>query len=170
MKRIAWVLVLTSAAIAPNALGCGDKFVAFGQGIRLQRIYASAHPGAILVYLTPESPLALSANRDRLVNLLRLAGHRPQVVSTRDELRGAAATGEFDIVLTQPSEVASVRDAVKSATIVQLLWEPTREELARVECAAPVSKRNHELLMVVNDVMEQRHEGVAPVSCPRKRT
>jgi len=177
MQRIMTILVLSAAVCTTNAVACGDKFVAFGQGIRLQRIYAAAHPAAILVYLRPDSPLALPANRDRLVNLLRLAGHRPQVVSTSAELRGAAATGEFDLLLTEPADVAAVREAAKSAkvapSVVQLLWEPATQDLERLdqqdECAARVSRRSHELLMVVNDVMDQRQKG-ATVSCRRSRT
>ena len=178
MKRIVWILVFSASIGTSAVLACGDKFVAFGQGIRLQRIYAAAHPAAILVYLRPESPLAQPANRDRLVGLLRLAGHRPQVISTSDELRGAVTTGEFDLLLTEPADLASVRDTAKSAkvapSVVQLLWEPADQDVERLdqqdECAARVSRRSHELLIVLNDVMDQRHKGVASISCQRKRT
>ncbi|MDQ6803171.1 MAG: hypothetical protein M3041_20395, partial [Acidobacteriota bacterium] len=146
-------------------------------GVRLQRIYAATHPAAILLYLRPESPLAAPANRERLVGILRLAGHRPQVVSTSNELRGAVATGEFDLLLTEPADMALVREATKAAkaepAIVQLYWEPSSQDLERLdqrdECAARVSRRSHELLIVVNDVMDQRHKGLA-VSCRRSRT
>ena len=174
MWRIVSVLALYAASSTSSVLACGDKFVAFGHGVRLQRIYAAEHPAAILVYLPAGSPLAEPANRDRLSGLLRLAGHRPQVVSSVDEMKGAAATGEFDLILAQPADATAARDAAKSAAVIQLLWQPSREDLDRLdqrnECAAPVSKRNHELLFVINDVMEQRHKGVASVSCQRKRT
>jgi hypothetical protein len=177
MQKLVSILVLTTAVWTPNAAACGDKFVAFGQGIRLQRIYAATHPAAILVYLEPDSELALPANRDRLVNLLRLAGHRPQIVSTSAELRGAAATGEFDLLLTEPADAATARDAAKSAkvapSIVQLLWEPATQDLERLdrqdECVVPVRRRSHDLLLVVNDVMDQRQKG-RTVSCRRSRT
>jgi len=170
MQKLLSIVVLTAVVATPAALPCGDKFVAFGQGVRLQRIYAAEHPAAILIYVRPESPLGQPVNRDRLTGLLRLAGHRPQVVSTLAELQGAAATGEFDLLLTEPADASSVRDLAKSATIVQILWEPKREEIDQLDCAAAVSKRSHDLLLVVNDVMEQRHKGVASVSCRRKRT
>ena len=170
MKKLLCTVFLCAVVASPAALACGDKFVAFGQGVRLQRIYAAEHPAAILIYVRPESPLGQPANRDRLTGLLRLAGHRPQVVSTLAELQGAAATGEYDLVLTEPADAQSVRDVAKSATVVQILWEPKREQIDQLECAAAVSKRSHDLLLVVNDVMEQRHKGVANVSCKRSRT
>src|SRR5579859_2530770 len=112
MQRVLSLLLLAAAAAAPETFACGDKFVAFGLGIRFERIYAAAHPGAILVYLQPGSTLAQPANRDRLVGILRLVGHRPEIVSEPEELRAAVATGEFDIILTEPAEMMVVGQSI----------------------------------------------------------
>jgi len=178
MRRVMSLLLLVAAAGAPKTFACGDKFVAFGQGIRFQLIYAAAHPGAILVYLQPGSTLAQPANRDRLVGILRLVGHRPQIVSAPEELLAAVTTGEFDIILTEPAEMMSVAESISAAriapTVVQLLWEPTRQVLNNIDqqdkCTVAVTKRSHELLIVVNDVMDQRHNRAPSISCQRKRT
>lgn len=177
MRRAICLFMLAATAFTEAAIACGDKFVTFGQGVRLQRIYAAAHPGAILLYVTPGSPLSQPSNRDRLLNMLRLAGHRPQVASTRSELDAAAATGEFDLIFAEPADDGSVRNAAKSAkgspVVVDVLWEPTREDLQRFadrdECSVSLTRRSHDLLIVVNDIMEQRHNGAASISCRRKR-
>ena len=175
MRKAIWLLFLAIAV--PHAFGCGDKYVAFGRGVRFQRAYAAAHPGAILVYANARSPLAAAQNRERLIGLLRMVGHRPQAVSTPQELQAAIATGEFEVVLADPAEARQVQSATEMGashpTLVQLLVDPTRDELKRIEsetpCAVEVTKRNHDLLGVVDDVIDQRHKGGA-VTCQRNRS
>jgi hypothetical protein len=157
--------------MATTALGCGDKYVVFGQGVRFQRAYAATHPASIVVYLK-----GAADQRERLLTILRMVGHRPQPASSIDELQAAVAGGKVDIVLTESGSVPAVNDALVSATvhptIVPLLFAPTREQIAEIErqnsCAVQVSKRNHELLTVINDAMEQRRKGVT-AACQRKR-
>lgn len=176
MRRVgAWLLLLTVVS-ASNVLACGDKYVVLGKGVRFQRAYAASHPASILIYLRPGSRWATAENRDRLVTVLRMVGHRPQAVSTVEELQAAMATGQFDILMTEFNSVAHATETVAAAqarpTIIPLLFEPTRDERAAIErqnsCAVQVSKRNHELLTVVNDVMAQRLKGVTE-ACQRKR-
>ena len=56
--------------------------------------------------------------------------------------------------------------------MIPLLFEPTPEQLKVMEeknrCAVKMSKRNHELLTVINDVIGQRLKGVTE-ACQRKR-
>src|SRR5205085_1738780 len=87
------LLVVSSS----NLLACGDKFVVFGQGVRFQRAYAAAHPANILVYLKPGSKWTTPENRERLLTVLRLVGHRPQAVTTLDEFQAAVATSNYDV-------------------------------------------------------------------------
>lgn len=164
------------ALTASNGFGCGDKFVVFGRGVRFQRAYAAAHPAAILVYSSRSSRIAAAEDRDRLLSVLRLVGHRPHAVTTEEELLAALKSGEFDIVLMDVSESEGVSEKVTHAssrpTIVPLLFNPTREELATIErqnsCAVQFTKRSHELLLVIDDVMKQRLQGASAV-CQRKR-
>jgi hypothetical protein len=177
MRRRVGLLLLTLLIIcASGALACGDKFVVFGQGVRFQRAYAATHPASILVYLKPGSRWTSPESRDRLLTVLRMVGHHPQAVSTVDELQAAMGTGTFDVVLTEfstlPATTQIVSAARSRATIIPMVFEPAPPQLAELErqntCTVQVSKRSHELLTVINDVMALRLKGVGE-ACQRKK-
>ena len=161
--------------VAASAGACGDKFVVFGQGVRFQRAYAAAHPAKILVYLQPGSKWATAENRERLLSVLRMVGHRPQAVSTADELKAAIGASDYDVVLTELSGVASATETIAAAktrpSVIPMVFEPTRHELQEIErqnsCTVAVTRRSHELLTVINDIMDQRSKGITE-ACQRK--
>jgi hypothetical protein len=176
MRLIAVSLSAFCIVSSSNVLACGDKFVVFGQGVRFQRAYAAAHPANILVYLKPGSKWTTPENRERLLMVLRMVGHRPQAVSTIGEMQAALAAGQFDILLTEFSAVAPATETIAGAgvrpTVIPMVFDPSREELKKIEtqnsCAVAVTKRSHELLTVINDAMGQRLKGVNQ-GCQRKR-
>lgn len=176
MRRLGVYLLAFGVLSGSDAFACGDKYVVFGQGVRFQRAYAAAHPATILVYLKPGSMWSTPENRDRLLTVLRMVGHRPDAVTTIDELRAAASTNKYDIVLTEFADVAQAAESVATVTlrptVVPMVFEPSRQEMARIEkenrCAVQVTKRSHELLTVINTVMDQRGKGVTE-ACQRKR-
>lgn len=176
MRRIGLSLLLLACGFAGDAGACGDKYVVFGQGVRFQRAYAATHPASILVYLKAGTRAATAENRDRLLGVLRMVGHRPQAVSTMSEAQTAIATGQFDILMAEPDDATSLADSVVKSTahptVVPLLFDPTKEQIVAIEkqntCAVQVSKRNHELLTVLNDIMGQRTKGIT-AACQRKR-
>lgn len=176
MRRLGVLVLVVAISSVASALACGDKFVVFGQGVRFQRAYAAAHPGSILVFLKPGSRWTTPENRDRLLAVLRMVGHHPQAVSTVDELQAAMATGTFDVLLTEfntlPAATQAAAMSKKHPTIIPMAFEPTRAELEQLEkqnsCTVAVSKRNHELLTVINDVMASRVKGLGE-ACQRKR-
>ena len=176
MRKLGVLLLIVALNSAATLFACGDKFVVFGQGVRFQRAYAATHPASILVYLKPGSRWTTPENRDRLLSVLRMVGHHPQAVSTVEELQAATATGTFDVLLTEFSTLPAATQAAamskKHPTIIPMAFEPTRAELEGFEkqnsCTVAVSKRSHELLTVINDVMASRIKGTGE-SCQRKR-
>ena len=56
-------------------------------------------------------------------------------------------------------------------TVVPMVFDPSREELKEIErqnsCTVAVTRRSHELLTVINDVMGQRIKGITE-ACQRK--
>jgi hypothetical protein len=176
MRRLVVCLTAIGLVVSSNLLACGDKFVVFGQGVRFQRAYAAAHPANILVYLKAGSKWSTPENRERLLTVLRMVGHRPQGVSTLEELHAAVATAKYDVVLTELSTVGSAMETLGKAsvppTVIPLVFQPSRQELKEIErtnsCTVAVSRRTHELLSVINDVMDRRTKGVTD-GCERKR-
>jgi hypothetical protein len=175
MRSAVVCLVGLFLVASSSALACGDKFVVFGQGVRFQRAYAAAHPANILVYLKADSKWASPENRERLLTVLRMVGHRPQAVTTLDEFQAAIARSNYDVVLTELSSVPVANETVAAAkvrpTVVPMVFEPSRAELKEIErqnsCTVAVSRRSHELLSVINDVMGQRSKGITE-ACQRK--
>lgn len=176
MRRISVLLLVLVAVDASRALACGDKFVVFGQGVRFQRAYAAAHPASIVVYLKPGSGWNSPESRDRLLTVLRMVGHHPQAVSTVEELKAAMTERKFDIVLTEfgtlEPAAKTVAEAKVQAVVIPMAFDPSRTELEKLEqqnsCVVAVSKRSHELLTVINDVMTARVKGLTE-TCKRKR-
>src|SRR5712691_7079570 len=84
---------------APALLGCGDKFVVLGRGVRFQRVNASAHPASILIYMNPASHVPAADKEFQLQSTLKLAGHKPAVVEDQSGLEKALKSGRYDLVL-----------------------------------------------------------------------
>lgn len=176
VRRLGLLLLVVCFLPCSEGFACGDKYVVFGQGVRFQRAYAAAHPASILVYLRPGSKWNAPENRERLLTVLRMVGHHPEAVTTSDELRAAAGTGKYDVVLTEFADLAQASESVATVTrrptVVPMVFDPSRQEMAKIEqenrCAVQVTKRSHELLTVINTVMEQRSKGIIE-ACQRKR-
>jgi hypothetical protein len=176
MRQIGLGLVLVCAVSAADVSACGDKYVVFGQGVRFQRAYAAVRPARILVYQEPGPKSAAPRNRERLLTVLRMVGHRPDAVATVDEMRVAVGANRYDVVLTEFTTTAEATAIAAAApvppTVIPMIFDPTTAERTRIErensCAVQVSKRSHELLTVINTVMDQRSRNVTQV-CQRKR-
>ena len=176
MRRIVFYLMAFGILSGSGAFACGDKYVVLGHGVRFQRAYAASHPASILVYLKTGSKWSAPENRERLLTALRMVGHHPEAVTTIDELRAAVSTNKYDIVLTEFADLAQAAENVSGATtrptLVPMVFEPSRQEMAKIElenrCAVQVTKRSHELLSVINTVMDQRGKGIIE-ACQRKR-
>jgi hypothetical protein len=176
MRRIAAFALASAICLTSDALACGDKYVILGQGVRFQRAYAAAHPANILLFLKSGSKWSAQENRERLVTVLRLVGHHPDTVATIGELQAALGTNKYDVILTEFGTEADVtavaRDSSVHPTVVPVVLDPTRDQMKQLQvndaCAVQLSKRSHELLTVINVVMEQRSKGVTE-ACERKR-
>lgn len=175
MRRLVLCLLAMGVLCSTTALACGDKYVVFGQGVRFQRAYAATHPAAILLYLQPGSKWSTPENQERLLTVLRMVGHRPDAVTTINEMQAAISTNRYDIVLTEMATESQALEAVGNArthpTVVPMVFDPSRKEMAQIEkenrCAVQVSKRSHELLTVINSIMDQRGKGITQ-ACERK--
>jgi hypothetical protein len=166
---IVTALIVTTA---PPSRACGDKFVIFGRGVRFRAVYAAAHPAAILVYMNPMSHVPLIDRDYHLVAALRLAGHRPSVVETRDELRDALTSASYDVLIADLEDAAGletvVRQAASPPTVLPLVYKASGAEFAELakkySCLLKADRRNHQLLTVLDEVMRSKSAGQKP-SC-----
>lgn len=176
MKRsaVALAVVVGVSLAATPLLACGDKFVVLGRGVRFQRVHAAQHPASILIYMNPGSRVAQADKEFQLQTMLKLAGHRPVVVEGA-ALEGALSSKSYDVVLTDLGDAPSLeQQATSSASkpvVVPVLYNPSEAELATAEekysCVLAASKKNRNLLDVVDEVMQSRHRGEG-AKCMRK--
>jgi hypothetical protein len=154
---------------APGVLGCGDKFVVLGRGVRFGRAFAAKHPGSVLIYANPASQMPAAMKEFRLEATLKAAGHRPRVVESSADLEQALASGKYDIVLADIADSPGVQKESASAAskplVVPVLYKPTPAELAAVEkkygcLIAPASSRSPDLLPVLDQAMQSRAKGI----------
>ena len=164
------VALVLATAQASDA--CGDKFVVFGRGVRFRTAYAAAHPAAILVYMNPTSHVPLVDRDFHLVATLRLAGHRPSVVETKDELHDALSSTRYDLLIVDLEDAAGVETEVQKSesapVVVPLIYNVSGTEFAELakkySCLLKADRRNHQLLSVLDEVMRDKAAGQTP-SC-----
>jgi hypothetical protein len=178
MRRL--LLVLTVAAtvflVCPRlAIGCGDKFVVLGRGMRLLNVKASAHPASILIYMNRASRVAAAEREFQLQSTLKQAGHKPSVVDDQRALDKALTSGKYDLVLADLSDAAALEKEAQGShskpAVIPVVYNPTGAELSAAEkqysCVAQASKTNHELLAVIDEAMVSKSKGAAP-TCQKK--
>jgi hypothetical protein len=172
MRKMPLLLALGAVvflAVAPAALGCGDKFVVLGRGVRFGRAFAAKYPASILIYMNPASNMPAAAKEFKLEKTLKGAGHKTRIVASSADLEQALASGKYDIVLADIADSAGLQkdaaSAVSKPSVVPVLYKPTPEELAAVEkkygcLIAPASSRSADLLPVLDQAMQSRAKGL----------
>jgi DNA-binding NtrC family response regulator len=95
-----------------NANACGDKTLRVGRGIRFFQLYASSHPSTILIY----SQEIASEKSPPIVDFLKRVGHKPKAVGNTAQLSAALRSVNYDLVLTDLTDAATVQKQVDSLT------------------------------------------------------
>ena len=172
MTRIVLGLALVGGAllVAQEAGACGDKFLVIGRGVRQQRAQGAVQRASILLYLDAPGHLRAALTESKLEADLKLAGHRLRSAEGRSELAESLASGKYDIVLADISEVAALEQAVGSGSrrpfLLPVIYNPTGEELAEAEAEfscvmkSPSTKKHY--LAVIDEAMVLRKRGRNP--------
>jgi hypothetical protein len=156
---------------APALLGCGDKFVVLGRGVRFGAVHMSAHPASILIYMNPNSHVPAADKEFQLQTTLKLAGHKAAIVEDQGGLDRALNSGKYDLVLADLSDAATLESEAKSSpskpAVLPLVYNPTGTELAQAEkkysCLVKASRKNHDLLAVIDEAMQGKIKGTGAI-------
>jgi hypothetical protein len=165
--------VLLSAGVLS---ACGDKFVVLGRATRFGQMRAAAHPASILIYNNPASRIPAAEKEYRLATTLRSAGHRPLVLQDRVQLEEAVASRDYDVVLADIADADAIEQVARAASpgtvVVPVLYNPSGAELAGAErqysCVLKASRKNDDLLSVIDEAMKSKAKGVA-ANCPKPK-
>jgi hypothetical protein len=171
-KRIVLAAVVAGIGMlgASVASGCGDKFVLISGGARINR---SKFPSRVLVFMNPSSRVPAAEKDFHLEATLSAAGHKATVVESQAEVEKAIASGKYDLVLADSTDVPELRRqcgaSASKPAVLPLLYKPTADELSAAQkeasCVARPSKKSSDLLAVIDETMKDRSKGVAP-NCP----
>ena len=155
---------------ATTVLACGDKFVVLGRGVRFLGLHAALHPASILIYMNPASHVPAADKEFQIQSTLKLAGHKPHAVENPGDLGKALSSGSYDLVLGDLSDVAMLERQVETVptkpAVIPVVYNLTGAELAAAEkehsCLIKASKKNHELLAVIDEAMQSKSRGSDP--------
>jgi len=164
MRRITIVFVialgisLLSIAVAD---ACGDKLLRIGRGARFQR---SLHPAVVLIYLPSTAPAEASTKAPKLQAFLKKAGHKSSIVQGADRLSQALGQGQYDIILTDLSEIAGVQRQIEGSAskpiLVPMIFKGTKADVAAAKkhyrCVVKNPNDGDEYLDAIEEAMRLR--------------
>lgn len=101
--------VVAASLSTPLLQACGDKFLMVGRGTKFQRVYASVHPGNVLIYARPATNNKAAIRDPQLHKALRQAGHSVSVIEDWTLLEQAFKTVSVDVVLVDVAEAERIR-------------------------------------------------------------
>jgi hypothetical protein len=160
MRKLLSMLIVSTFALSGmmDANACGDKTLRVGRGIRFHKVFASAHPSAILIY----SPAIPGGKAPQLSDYLKKVGHKPYVVDDPARLSAALKSGQYDLVLTDFAEAANVQRQIGSSrtVVVPVVYKrPKAEEAAAARQYKVIVKnptRGDDFLPAVYQVMKSK--------------
>lgn len=160
MRRVTITLVITLGVLMVSTAivdACGDKLLRIGRGVRFQH---SIHAASILIY----TPAGAATTVPRLQSFLKRAGHKPRVVQGMDNFSGALSSGQYDVVLTDLSDVPSLQKQIETSSskpsIVPIAIKASKAEQAaakkQYKCLVKDSNDGEEYLDAIEAVMKSR--------------
>jgi hypothetical protein len=169
--RRAAIIATIVACYSTSAFACGDKIVVFGRGVRFRSAYAAANPASILVFMNASSRLPALDRQFHIVSILKLAGHKPVEVESPEELTQALRLSTYDVLLLDLADADSVRGQIDRLPVKPaFLPIVDRDKVAagdqRYSCVMRASKKNHELLALVDKVMRGKNKGAEALCSP----
>jgi len=174
--RKRWAVAILAAVgmcLPAAAEACGDKLVVLGRGVRFERIHRATHPGAIVVFLNPDSNLPRAEEEFHLSGSLELAGHTVVEVGSRVELERALQAGATDVIVADLDDATSLWKELDGAggapAVIPVLYKPTPQDLEKAErlttCVGQAGKRKTRNLLAIVDEMVGQHKKGEPAAC-----
>jgi type IV pilus biogenesis protein CpaD/CtpE len=132
MSKIAVSVMAGVVLFTQIASACGDKLVAVGSGVRMDRIVRSAHPGTVIVLAS--NPANRAAETELVAGLIK-TGHKARLITDPAELQGAVAEHAPDVVLADADNLQATisrfsAGGAKAPAVVLVLVRPSRNELS----------------------------------------
>ena len=168
MSRV-WVFIVALASAAATLTSavqaCGDKFLMVGRGAKFQRVYASVHPGRVLIYARPSTDGKAAIRDPQLHKALRQAGHSVSVIEEWSLLEQALKSVPVDVVLVDVEEAEKLQGVIAgspSSPDALYVASPSASPALQKQfmCRLKVSDRSVRFLDEVENIMKGRAKRV----------
>ena len=162
------LLVLTLAIMFPlgvtDADACGDKLLRIGRNFRFHQTTAKKHPARMLIYTPPNSATLPGGKSAQIEDYFQKVGHKPLAVDNIDKLNAALKSGNYDLVLTDFADAATLQRQVESSSsrtvVLPVLYKRSKGEEAAAAQQYPVTVKNprdaSDFLQAIYKVMKSR--------------
>jgi DNA-binding NtrC family response regulator len=122
------------------------------------------HAASILIYIPSGNSIAAATYAPKLQSFLKKAGHKPRVVQGTDGLGGALSSGQYDLVLTDLADVASLQKQIENSSskpsVVPIAIKATKAEQAaakkQYKCLVKNSNDGDDFLDAIEEAMRNR--------------
>src|SRR5262245_22662677 len=102
----------------------------------MQRALAARYPASIVIYGQPSSRLTEATRELKLQATLQQVGHKYREVSTLSDLQSALASGQFNVVIADYSDLADLQARLGSSkprpALVPVAYKLTKTETAEI--------------------------------------
>jgi hypothetical protein len=150
-------IAAAAGAFSPVLQACGDKFLMVGRGARFQRVYASVHPGKVLIYARPSTDNKAAIRDPQLHKALRQAGHAVSAIEDWTLFEQALKTVPVDVVLVDFAEADRIQPVLAAAsTRPDPLYVAAASGVAPPICKLKANDRPVRFLDEVENVMKAR--------------
>ena len=169
MKRFIGIVVVGTLLLPSQAVqACGDKLMSLARATRLYAAYKAWRSAAILIDAVHSATLNTVRDPELLLSL-KQAGHKVQRVENQSQLDQALSSGQFDLVLADVTDAASLVQRVapqrSRPLVLPVVYKPTKAELTAAEkqfsfvISAPARSTKH--LEVIDKAMKSKVRGTA---------
>ena len=123
---------LIISAVPAEMLGCGDKFLVPGRGMRSYARTVDRESAAILLYASPGSALSAKLTGLSVEATLRKAGYRPTSVASAAAFERALRTGGWDVLIIDLADgpyIAGQIAAGAAPIVLPVAYEAQKDSL-----------------------------------------
>ncbi len=148
---------------------CGDKFLVTGRGISQGEFLGLGARAEVLIYANPKAVGSVTSQPE-LQQALSAAGHGYRVVSSAPELEEALTKEQYDIVLVDLQDAATIEQQAKRSksapVVLPVVEKDNKEQIASAKKAygnvlkSPAKTRV--LLAVIDEIMGKRATTSSP--------
>jgi hypothetical protein len=167
MRKSLLVVLTVAIMTGPGLSGanaCGDKLLRIGRNFRYHQRYVKKRPARMLIYTPAYSTTLPGAKAAQIQDYFQKVGHKPLAVDNIDKLTEALKSGQYDLILTDFADAATLQRQVASTpsqtVVLPVLYKRSKSEETDAAKQYPAMIKNPtdamDFLQAIYKVMKSR--------------